>query len=285
MVRYKGRHYAKQYMPAKPVKRGLKVWMRCDPNGYCHDLRPYMGKHDIFRGRDLGERVVMHLCRALRWKSHHVFFDRFFTSVKLVRTLEQKGIYSCGTIKKDATGFPDELKAPNLRRGETQQLQHDNLVATVWKDKKLVHLMSTTSDPVGDDPVVRRLRGGAMAEFVRPPPVTAYHKYMGGVDRHMQHRAKYPVGIPSKKYWKYFVNFMLEVSVINAFLIYKNTPGVQLPSARYSLLDFRMDLAQQLIGGFSSRKRARVVSRLGVPAIGNITAHQSVRMDRKTNHM
>ena len=30
MIAYKGRFTAKQYMPAKPVKWGIKIWMRCD---------------------------------------------------------------------------------------------------------------------------------------------------------------------------------------------------------------------------------------------------------------
>jgi len=30
MILFKGRHSIKQYMPLKPIKRGYKVWMRCD---------------------------------------------------------------------------------------------------------------------------------------------------------------------------------------------------------------------------------------------------------------
>ena len=51
------------------------------------------------------------------------------------------GIYSCGTIRADKVGFPLELRNPTLRRGDTAQLQHDDLVATAWKDKKLVGII------------------------------------------------------------------------------------------------------------------------------------------------
>ena len=30
MVKFKGRSTLKQYMPLKPIKRGFKVWCRCD---------------------------------------------------------------------------------------------------------------------------------------------------------------------------------------------------------------------------------------------------------------
>ena len=37
MIKYKGRTSLKQYMPKKPVKRGIKMWCRADPlNGYLH---------------------------------------------------------------------------------------------------------------------------------------------------------------------------------------------------------------------------------------------------------
>nr|XP_022294779.1 piggyBac transposable element-derived protein 2-like [Crassostrea virginica] len=199
-------------MPSKPVKRGLKIFMRCDETGYCYDYWPYMGKHDQFHGKSLGERVVKHLCRALKYKGHHVFFDRYFTSMSLVRALLQDGIYCCGTVKSDSGGFPEELRCPNLRRGETLQMQHDQVIATAWKDKKMVHVLSTNCSPLGDGPVVCRKRGGNFQEVMCPDGA-----------RCMQHRAKNPVGRPSKKYWKFFFNFIMEVSLINAFEVFNKT--------------------------------------------------------------
>ena len=56
----------------------LQVWMRCESvSGYCNDLRVYLGKHDDFKSKQLGERVVSHLCRPLKHKNHQIFFDRY----------------------------------------------------------------------------------------------------------------------------------------------------------------------------------------------------------------
>ena len=130
---------------------------------------------------------------------------------------------------------------------------------------------------------MRKTRGGGAAEFLRPPPVADYQEFMSGVDRNMQHRAKNPVGRPAKKYWKYITNYILELCLINSFLIWKSTPGTPATQSRsrYSLLDFRMDVAKQLIGWFSARKLPRAIPHLGVSAVGNIAMHQSVRLDRK----
>ena len=51
--------------------------MRCETSGYTNDYRVYLGKHDAMSGPSLGERVVKHLCKPLKWKGHHVFLDRY----------------------------------------------------------------------------------------------------------------------------------------------------------------------------------------------------------------
>lgn len=123
-------------MPNKSVKIGLRIFMRCEADGYCYDYWLNMGNHDLFHGRSIGEKVVKHLCRPLKYKCHYFFFDRFFTSISLVGTLLHNGIFSCGTIKCDSEGVPPELRNPDLRV-ETLQMQHGQLLATAWKDNKM----------------------------------------------------------------------------------------------------------------------------------------------------
>ena len=44
-VKYKGRLVFKHYMPMKPVKQGIKVWVRADAtNGFVSTMRVYTGK-------------------------------------------------------------------------------------------------------------------------------------------------------------------------------------------------------------------------------------------------
>jgi len=44
---FKGRWIGKQYMPAKPTKRGVKIWERCDSqSGYVHDFRDQIRKKE-----------------------------------------------------------------------------------------------------------------------------------------------------------------------------------------------------------------------------------------------
>ena len=46
MILYKGRHSIKQYNPMKPIKRGYKLWVRADMDGYISKFDVYQGKTD-----------------------------------------------------------------------------------------------------------------------------------------------------------------------------------------------------------------------------------------------
>jgi hypothetical protein len=47
MVKFKGRYSLKQYQPLKPIKRGVKIWERCDSRtGYVYDFNIYSGKEE-----------------------------------------------------------------------------------------------------------------------------------------------------------------------------------------------------------------------------------------------
>ena len=45
MILFKGRSSLKQYNPMKPIKRGYKLWVRADMDGY-------ISKFDVYQGRN-----------------------------------------------------------------------------------------------------------------------------------------------------------------------------------------------------------------------------------------
>ena len=141
MIAYKGRLSYMQYMPAKPVKCGIKVWLRCDAES------AYMHQFDIYLGRranspnGLGYDVVMKLCEQINGKYHHVYFDNLFTSVPLLLDLLQQKTYACGTVQMNKQKLPSTVKWPGkMVRGthKTFQFGNTNLVAIVWQDNKQV---------------------------------------------------------------------------------------------------------------------------------------------------
>jgi len=80
MIAFKGRSSLKQYMPLKPIKRGYKVWLRCDSStGYSYQFEVYCGKSpDQTTEVGLGNRVFTTLTESLSARDVHITFDNFF---------------------------------------------------------------------------------------------------------------------------------------------------------------------------------------------------------------
>ena len=66
MIPFKGRSSMKQYLPMKPVKRGFKVWMLADSNGYVSTFEVYTGKKGNTTERGLGANVVLSLTESIQ---------------------------------------------------------------------------------------------------------------------------------------------------------------------------------------------------------------------------
>lgn len=80
MIKFKGRCGLKQYMPKKPIKRGLKGWVLVDSKGYLYNFDIYTGKSKDYVEHSLGEKVVLRLTEGLEQKNHCLYFDNVFNS-------------------------------------------------------------------------------------------------------------------------------------------------------------------------------------------------------------
>ena len=63
MIPFKGRLSYVQYLPAKPIKRGIKMWMHCDADSeHLHQFEMHLGQQ-VNPEFGLGYDVVMKLCK------------------------------------------------------------------------------------------------------------------------------------------------------------------------------------------------------------------------------
>lgn len=102
MIKDKGRTSLKQYMPMKPIKRGIKMWCRADStNGYLCDFDIYTGKSQQGVQHGLGYSVVIKLCASIKGHCYSIFCDNVFTSYKLIEDLYvDYKILCCGTLRQ-----------------------------------------------------------------------------------------------------------------------------------------------------------------------------------------
>ena len=266
MIAYTGRLSFKQYVPMKPTKRGVKVWMRADPhNGFVNEFQVYTGKEGAVE-HGLGERVVRDLCQNILNRNHHVYCDNYFTCIPLFNYLLENKTYACGTVRSNRKGLPHEVTKSKLKRqGDFVQMQKGNLVASAWHDKRTVLLLSTNSDPTIMDIVQRKKKNGDVVNVVCPIALKNYTAHMNGVDRADQLRSSYSISKKALRWWKYLFWFMIDVSICNGYILMKTSPNHVLKTKNgrervRTQLEFRMQLAHQLFGTYmGKRKRDRIV--------------------------
>ena len=194
----------------------------------------------------------------------HLFTDNYYTSPQLAQALYKKGINTCGTVRTNRKGFPKDLvkSKREKQRGYHDYRSNGPLLAVVWFDRKFVHFISTMHNATmnGDLPTIMRRNKDGTQEAVRCPPLLHdYQQYMKGVDRGDQMIGYYNVGRRSRKWWKRCFAYLLECSLLNAYILYSNKfPDScnQRGRKKLDFLSFRLKVASQLIGTTEAREKA-----------------------------
>ena len=121
-------------------------------NGYTCDFDVYIGRHAGHQVSDkgLGYDVVMKLVTPLMNQGYHLYFDNFYTSVRLVKDLFQGLIPATGTAAENRRGFPESMKkgqewARRKDRGSIRWERDGVCLAQQWKDNRPVTVLTSTA--------------------------------------------------------------------------------------------------------------------------------------------
>lgn len=127
-----------------------------------------------------------------------------------------------------------------------------------WKDKKMVTLLSTY---VGSTPVSSVTTKKEKVEIPCPKIVLEYNKHMGGVDLMDSFLGRFHIPLRSKKWYLRIFFHLLDLTVINSWIIYKKNAIIRnIPKKdMLSMGQFRNELAQVLcsIGSNTEVRRGR----------------------------
>ncbi|KAL8576039.1 hypothetical protein ACOMHN_052057 [Nucella lapillus] len=259
MIKFKGRCSFLQYVPAKPHKWGIKAWALCDSESY------YMLDFDVYTGKDmqapiqqtpLGQRVVETLVQPYYRQYHHVYFDNYFTSVPLVENLLRNETYSCGTIRTNRKGLPQEIKTVKFRQsGQMMKKQKGGMHVVAWCEKKRKVCVLSTANNIDNTEITRPGKRGQPAQtYPKPVAIQQYTDHFNAVDKNDQMRSYYGIANKARKFWKYIFWFIVDVSMINAFVLYKEARGGPRPKPM-THLEFHLEVARELVRNYTSRKR------------------------------
>ena len=226
MVGFRGCFGPKQYMPGKPTKYGFKAFTLNREHGYMLNTLLYTGAETLhhpdpaYSTLPQPARVVMHLMRSCLNRGHHVYTDRYYSSVPLAQALEDAGTKFTGTCVKSRVGLPDPVRSPSfrLRGGEVEAFRAGSLLCVAWqgvtKKKPVVMLSSSSSHEM----VSVRSRHNSQR---KPVSVDRYNNCMNGVDRADQYMVYYLFVRRSVKWWRKVFFWMMEVAVVNSYILYK----------------------------------------------------------------
>lgn len=228
MVKYFGRHPAKQFIMGKPVRFGYRNWAATSSDGYCYTFDVYCGKSNDGSNDPLGSRVVKSLLAKMPIvpNEHVVYFDNFFTSYQLLNDLRMLGFRATGTIrdnrtkKSPVTSVKDMKKQP--RASYDYRFDTKNEITIVrWKDNNIVTMGSNFDDiePLGK---VKRWcnERKQKVDFNIPKLFINYNKGMGGVDQMDQSISLYRVAIKGKKWWWVLFTYLIDMAMSNAWRLH-----------------------------------------------------------------
>ena len=254
-----------QYMPQKPCKFGVKVWVLAEAKtGYVIGFQIYTGaalpvtsgKGNASKG--LAYRVVMDLMEPYQGKGHLLFMDNYYTSFDLVYDLKMKGTFSVGTMRSNRKNFPEALKVDKktrknvLETGNFRFATFEDLTAVLWRDRRDVYVLSSMHNR-SVETVMKRPKGARdKVPIPCPSAVCDYNRFMGGVDLADQQLAYYSLTQRKTiKWWKKVFWRLVDIAIINSWIIFRmNNPESKIKSQR----DFQLELVRQLVQPLLSLK-------------------------------
>ena len=165
--------------------------------------------------------------------------------------------FACIVLNRLAPHRPPQLKNTKalnkgLKQGAHKSVLLENGVqCLVWRDKKTGAFINTISNPNSEAQVSRRNKDGSRSQIPCTQSVKLYNTYMGGVDLFDSRRKSYFCSRKSKKCWLRLFYFLLDTTVVNSHILYKETCITRV----LTLKEFVVALAENMMAAFSLQKR------------------------------
>ncbi|GFY43372.1 putative piggybac transposable element-derived, partial [Trichonephila inaurata madagascariensis] len=150
---YYGRNRLKQLIRGKPICFGYKLWALCGTERYCYNFSLYCGKEsDARNDTPLGTQVVMKLTENfVNPSSYILYFDNFFTSIDLLKSLGEQGFRATGAIQENRINHEcplEEFKSMRKKERGTFDFAFDEnseIFLVRWNDYSTVTVTTNFS--------------------------------------------------------------------------------------------------------------------------------------------
>lgn len=256
--------------------------------GYCLNFSLYQGSDPFIDAHyitSFGKLLspLIHFVNDLKYKElpYRFFQDNAFTSQLWLDYCRSKNYYSTGTIRKNrlpkGTTFSSALKS----RGDFsyQHSASGQMIVCKWKDNKEVFVASNCYGVFNENnetemPLRWSKEKNKKVKVSQPYLIAKYNKSMGGTDRMNQNVNAYRIGIRSKKYYWTLFTWILDVSIQNSWILYKQYSE----ESKITLYEFKRRLANHycLLSKAPSQREANLSHFSNGSSVPNETRFDSV---------
>ncbi|XP_005091357.1 piggyBac transposable element-derived protein 4 [Aplysia californica] len=246
VIGFKGRWQFKQFNASKPSKYHIKTFGLCDSStGYVMNILTYFGantSYDPEADADSGAAVkIFDTLLTCVDRGHKIYADRYYTTRALVDHLLKKRHHYTGTLMLNRKSFPPQLKNLSLQHRQMRWFLHENadVLCVAFRDKKAKNpVVLVSTDAQVDTTRVK--------DVDKPTVIHDYNSHMNGCDLLDQKVTYYPVfSRKSVKWWKKLFFWMMEITQVNAFILYTLTRTDA--QKKIGLKKFKLMLVRQIV--------------------------------------
>ena len=160
-----------------------------------------------------------------------IFIDNYFASIKLIKKLTELGYRITCTLRSNRIQkcpISTENEFAQKKRGYCESFISDNktCIVVAWKDSKRVLV---GSNHIGVEPKLTLKRWDKVkqcrVDVTAPQIINHYNKFMGGVDSMDMLLALHPIPFKSKRWYSRIIWRILDVMVINSWIIMNSRLG------------------------------------------------------------
>ena len=297
MIAYKGSKspLRRVFMPKKPTRVGFKIYAIAEAHS------SYLGVFDhMMNTKEDMPDLVLRVCQPILGRFHNVYTDRAYTSVSAAKRLLAVRTYLTGSIAMNGKDLPavfssnrntnpDPCRISEMNstpRGTQYYRQNNQLTHVVWKDSKIMSILSSSHNAYRDkdnDFIIRKYAETPKSKVQKhavpaPPQAIDYNQCYGGVDRADQLRSYFSTDRKSQKWWFHVLYFLIDVCAVNARICFNARQ-----TKPWNPSKFAMELAEQLIGGYQAPLR-RISQDTRAPMILPATSSQHVYQRMNVKH-